>query len=62
MITLVVALPLADRIELTDVHGEPEGDTFLPSFGPEWVESFREEHAAEDEAPAFAFVTLERLR
>jgi dihydrofolate reductase len=53
-------LPLANRVELTEVHADYEGDTFMPPLGPEWRESFREEHAAADSVPAFAFVTLRR--
>ena len=44
----------ADRVELTEVHGSPEGDTFLPAFGSEWRETFREDH------DGYSFVTLER--
>lgn len=56
-------LPVADRIELTEVHVAPEGDTFLPDFaGGEWIETGREDHEAEDGAPAHSFVTLERRR
>ena len=50
----------AARIELTEVHAEVAGDTLLPPFGPGWRETFREEHAAQDDRPAFAFVTLAR--
>ena len=53
-------LPLASRVELTEVHADYEGDTFMPPLGPEWRETFREEHGAADSAPAFAFVTLRR--
>ena len=54
-------LPLADRIELTEVHAEPEADTFLPPFDPaHWREASRESHPARDEKPAFSFVRLER--
>jgi dihydrofolate reductase len=50
------------RLELTEVHAEPEGDTRLQGFNrDEWVETFREEHAADARhAQAFSFVTLER--
>src|SRR5206468_12237916 len=51
----------ADRIELTEVHCEAEGDTFMPPFDPGvWRETAREDHAAEDGRPAFSFVRLER--
>lgn len=53
-------LPLASRVELTEVHAGYEGDTFMPPLSPEWREAFREEHGAADSAPAFAFVTLRR--
>jgi dihydrofolate reductase len=53
-------LPIADWIELTEVHGDFEGDVTVPPLGPEWREIAREEHAAEDGRPAFAFVTLRR--
>ena len=53
-------LPLASRVELTEVHADYEGDTIMPPLGPEWRETFREEHGAADSAPAFAFVTLRR--
>ena len=53
-------LPLAEWIELTEVHGDFEGDVSMPPFGPEWREVAREEHEAADGRPAHAFVTLRR--
>ena len=54
-------LPLADRIELTEVHARPDADTFLPAFDPaHWGEATREPHPARDGKPAFSFVRLER--
>jgi dihydrofolate reductase len=53
-------LPHADRIELTEVHLSPEGDTHLDDFGPDWVESARDNHAADRDVPAFDWVTLKR--
>ena len=50
----------ADRIELTEVHGDFDGDTLMPELGPEWIETAREDHAADDGRPAYSFVTLER--
>lgn len=55
-------LPLADRLELTEVLDDVPGDTFMPdprSSGA-WQEVDREEHSGEGEAPAFRFVTLDR--
>lgn len=50
----------ATRIELTEVHGDFEGDTLMPATGPEWHETVREEHPAQGAFPAHAFVTLVR--
>ncbi len=54
-------LPVADRIELTEVHLAPAGDTRIAAPDPVvWRESARAAHPAEDGAPAFDFVTLVR--
>jgi len=54
-------LPLADRIELTEVHARPAGDTVLPAFDPaDWREASRDSHGAKDGRPAYSFVRLER--
>ena len=53
-------LPLADRIELTEVLADFAGDTFLddPRTTGEWREVASDDHAGDD--PPFRFVTLER--
>lgn len=56
-------LDRADRIELTEIHAEPEGDAIVPAFDPlAWHEIAREDHAAEAGHPAYSFVRLERMR
>ena len=51
----------ADRIELTEVHAAPDGDTRVPAFEPdEWTEIARESHERDGDRPAFDFVTLVR--
>ena len=52
--------PLADRIEVTEIHREYAGDTFMKPLDPEWVETLREDHAQDGERPAFSFVTYRR--
>jgi dihydrofolate reductase len=53
--------PLAAAVELTEVHGDIDGDTFLPPFDPlHWQEARRTDHPAEAGRPAYSFVTLER--
>ncbi len=55
------ALPSATRIELTEVHATPEGDTLLPPLDPaRWRETARETVAPEGETPGYSFVTLRR--
>ena len=53
---------LADRVELTEVLTDVEGDTVVddPRESGGWRETWSEAHPAEDERPAFRFVTLER--
>jgi dihydrofolate reductase len=54
-------LDWADRIELTEVHAEFAGDAAVPA--PDmtmWREVNRVWHPADDDKPAFSFVTLER--
>lgn len=54
-------LPLADRIEWTEVHAAPPGDTRFPAFDrTAWTETWRENHPAEARSPGFDFVTLVR--
>jgi dihydrofolate reductase len=55
-----LALPRAARVQLTEVHGQFEGDTSLPKFDPShWRESGREEHVSK-EGLHYSFVTLDR--
>lgn len=51
--------PLADRIELTDVLADVDGDTVMddPRSSGDWREVAREDHP--DEALPYRFVTLE---
>jgi dihydrofolate reductase len=55
-------LPLADRIELTEVLADVPGDTFIadPRDRGEWRETLGEEHEAANGSPPFRFVTLDR--
>lgn len=52
-------LPLAHRIEVTEVHLSPLGDAVVPSF-TDWREAAREEVPATATVPAHSFVTLLR--
>ena len=53
--------PLADRIELTEVHGDIAGDTVMAPFdSSRWREATREHHPAVGQRPAYSFVRLVR--
>ncbi len=52
-------LPLAHRVELTEVHLSPDGDTLAPSLAG-FTELAAEAHPAEGARPAYRFVTLAR--
>ena len=57
-----LALPKADRLYLTEVHAEVDGDTFFPDYdATEWNEIGREDFAAEGPNPYdYSFVVYER--
>ena len=56
------ALPLADRIHLTEVQAEVPGDTFFPEFDrSQWTEREVARHAADERhAYPFRIVVLDR--
>ncbi|MGL5167911.1 MAG: dihydrofolate reductase [Afipia sp.] len=55
-------LKKADRLEVTEVHDKPEGDTFLKPVDPaEWQEVARTRHSKVDGDTAdFSYVTYKR--
>ena len=53
------ALPLADRVEVTEIARDFDGDAHAPTLGPEWVESARSRHVGASGLP-FSFVTYVR--
>ena len=52
--------PLAERIELTEVHADFEGDTIMKPIGSDWEVTAREDFPAEGDLPAYSFVTYHR--
>lgn len=55
-------LPLAKRVELTEVHADYDGDTYMPALPEsEWQERAREDIPAGDGEVAYSFVTLKRV-
>lgn len=57
-----VFLPIATRIELTEVLADYDGETAMPDprTGGKWLEVSRQEHSAEVDRPPFRFVSLKR--
>lgn len=56
-----VFMPQAERIKLTEIHEEFDGDVFMPPLGPEWEIAGREDHDPKDGRPAYSFVTYTRV-
>ncbi len=55
-----LALPLADRLQITEVQREFQGDTRFPAIDPQiWREISREHHTATEFD--YAFVTYEHI-
>lgn len=53
--------PIADRMELTEVHLTPPGDAIIAPADPaRWREAAREDFAAQGDIPAYSYVTLVR--
>lgn len=53
------ALPLSNRLYLTEIHLKPEGDTTFPAFDRnEWVETKREFHPAKPGETADYTITV----
>lgn len=55
-------LPQTQRLHLTEVHGQFEGDAWFPALDPgQWRELSREDHPADAQHPcAYSFVCYER--
>ncbi|HEY1630160.1 MAG TPA: dihydrofolate reductase [Rhizomicrobium sp.] len=57
----LAALPIANAVELTEIHADFAGDTHMPKFAKtEWRETSREDHATAD-GLKYSYVRLERI-
>ena len=55
------ALPSADRLVVTEIDADVEGDAFFPAIDPtQWIETSREIHHSEANGFDYAFVTYDR--
>jgi dihydrofolate reductase len=57
------AMPVVDKLYVTEVAANITGDTFFPPINPkEWKEVFRESHDKDDKNPYnYSFVIYERV-
>ena len=56
-------MDIADRLEVTEVHARPEGDTFFRIDRTQWRETSRQAQAAgPDDGAAFSYVTYRRTQ
>jgi dihydrofolate reductase len=54
-------IEMADRLYITEVHADIDGDTYFPALDSSWREVSREKHQADEKNPYdFDFVTYER--
>lgn len=54
-------LDQADRLYLTEIEADIEGDAFFPRFDPQsWSKTIIDRHAAGDAHPAFSFCVYNR--
>lgn len=55
-------LPRVERMYLTEIHADFEGDTFFPEYDPsEWQETERQDFPADEKNPyRYSFVVFER--
>lgn len=57
----VEALPSADKLVVTEIDADIDGDAFFPAIDPtRWIETSRERHHSEPNGFDYAFVTYER--
>jgi dihydrofolate reductase len=57
-----VSMPIADRLEVTEVHASVDGDTFFPAIDPSiWQETVRSRNTATaDDTADYSYVTYRR--
>ena len=56
-----VFMPLAQKVELTQIHRDFDGDVFMPPLGPEWEVAGREDFEADGDTPPYSFLTYTRV-
>ncbi len=57
-----LAEPMADRIEVTEIAQDFEGDAWAPVLGTQWVESAAREQHVSKNGLAFSFITYTKQK
>lgn len=56
-----LALDVIDRIYMTEIDAEIDGDTFFPELDSSWRETYRESHQKDEKNQYnYSFITLEK--
>jgi dihydrofolate reductase len=57
-------MDIADRLEITEVHARPDGDTYFAAIDPvDWEEVARVRNpASSDDSAEFSYVTYRRRK
>lgn len=55
-----LALPIADRLYVTLIEKEYEGDTFFPEYGDDWKLVSESEEKVNEDGTRFKFIVYER--
>ncbi|MBP2229809.1 dihydrofolate reductase [Azospirillum agricola] len=54
------ALPIANRLHLTRIERDIDGDTIMPPLGPGWIETWKSDRFEENGLP-FRYIDCERI-
>jgi len=57
-----LALPIADRLYVTLIEKEYEGDTYFPDYGEEWNIIEESEEKINDDGTQYKFLVYEKVR
>lgn len=56
-----LAMPITQKLYITQIHSDYEGDTYFPGLLGEWREVFREDHLTNTDIPKYSFLEMEKL-
>jgi dihydrofolate reductase len=56
-----LAMPITQKLYVTQIHSDYEGDTYFPELSERWREVFREDHLTKVDIPKYSFLEMERL-